>query len=87
MAYATLSRYKVFRNLSKNVVIPGWWVVEYSLHWYFEVDILGEMMFSMLNNGSTKHFPSAWLMTSNIQQNSAHYPICTFHIHSPEKDL
>ena len=42
MAYDTLSIDKVFSNQCKKIVIPGWWVVEYSLQWYVEVDILGE---------------------------------------------
>ena len=51
MEYATLSRYNVFINQSKKMVIPGWLVVEYSLQWYVEVDILGEMFCLFQNNG------------------------------------
>ena len=56
MAYATLSRYNVFRNRSKKMVIPEWWVVEYSLQWYVEVDILGEIFCLEHNNGYHKAF-------------------------------
>ena len=44
MEYATLSKYKIFSDLSNKMVILGWWVVEFSLHWYVEVDILGEII-------------------------------------------
>ena len=84
MTYATLSIYNIFRNLSKKMVIPGCWVVEYSLQWYVEVDILGENISWCTIVGITEHLPSALVRTSKIQHNSAHYPFCTFHINSPE---
>ena len=51
MAYATLSIYKVFGNRGNKMVILGWWVVEYSLQWYVEVDVLGENICFVHNNG------------------------------------
>ena len=46
----------IFSNQSNNMVIPGWWVVEYSLQWYVEVDILGEIISLVHNNGYHKSF-------------------------------
>ena len=51
MACATLSRYSIFSNWSKKIVIPGLWVVKYSLQWYVEVDTLGENISLVHNNG------------------------------------
>ena len=56
MVYATLSRYTVFSNQSNKMVIPGWWVVEYSLQWYVEVNIMGEIICLVHNNGYHESF-------------------------------
>ena len=62
-------------------------MVEYSFQWDVEVKILGVLLFLVENMGGMNHLPLAQIKTSNVHQNGAHSPVCTFHIFSHEKKL
>ena len=62
-------------------------MVEYIVQWIVEVDILGVIFSWWKIMGDIKSLPPAWSKKSRVQQNGSLYPVCTFHINSPESTL
>ena len=82
LVYITYSVIKVRRWLYLD---GGWWNIHSSS---MLKQIYWQKLFAWCTTmGSTKNFPSDWVMTSYIQYNTAHSPVFTFRIHAPKKNL